>query len=97
MNEKEISELAYLLKNAPVNLTCRDHEIGFMNGSWYCFIAGSYQDKFDDFHLAMSWLVNQFWIKERGHPYSNSSLTSDEELLNQSEQDMKNVRSGKVP
>jgi hypothetical protein len=69
--DKDVSELKYLLHNAPINISHRNKEIIPMNGYWYTSIDGKMTDNtFEEFHDAVCWLLNPFWEEVNGHPYT---------------------------
>ena len=67
---KDISELIYLLHNAPIDISYKDKRIIPMNGLWYPSNNGEMNlDAFENFHDAVCWLLNPFWEQANGHPY----------------------------
>jgi hypothetical protein len=66
------SEFMYVMSHAPVDLVCLDRKLIFMNGFWYSVEKGNLSDRVftkENFHEAIKWLVDPFWIKENKHPY----------------------------
>jgi hypothetical protein len=69
----DFSELSYLLANAPVDLVCQNRRVIYMNNRWYLEENGKlldYSIMEDDFHNALTWLVDDFWVQETGRHYN---------------------------
>ena len=67
---KDMSELSYLLYNAPIDISVQNRRIFAMNGFWYTSIDKELTpNTFEDFHDAVCWLLNPFWEEANGHPY----------------------------
>ena len=68
--DKDVSELKYLLHNAPISISLQDKKIIPMNGYWYTSLKGHLTtNTFEDFHDAVCWLLSPFWETANGHPY----------------------------
>lgn len=67
---KDVSELIYLLYNAPVSISQGNKKIIPMNGYWYTAIDEKMtENTFEEFHDAICWLLNPYWEQANGHPY----------------------------
>jgi hypothetical protein len=70
----EFDELSYVIRNAPVDLTCQNRKIVWMNHRWYLKDFNEILEESvpeEDFHKAIKWLIDPFWIRENKHEYSS--------------------------
>lgn len=71
LTNEDISELIYLLYNAPIDISHKNKRIFAMNGFWYTSVNEELtSNTFENFHDAVCWLLNPFWEEANGHPYA---------------------------